>query len=561
MESERTRLKRSLSTQRHMVVLVISLCLLPAAFAAAVEPLLDGRRNVLIELYHDDNNDRTQRADAILSKLVAARGGIVVVRRNVREGKNKTRHAAIVKHYRLPASELPLVYGCDNVVPLQDNTKAFQAECEKLLQMTVYIRRGCKRCDRAKEFLNTFGKRYPAIRVVYRDLVSDRGAVTEVNRLVVKHRKRAVSVPAFYVCNQLLVGFDRAETTGRRLDDLLSRWTAPHKVTPSGDQTTRSTDGSSALAFRRSITWADALLSSILYMPETSPEADEPSGDYLPLPTDSQDIELELAIPTEFGDGSSMEPKVTDGQHTVQLPWFGEFDVGKYGLVAFTMAIGLVDGFNPCAMWVLMFLLSLLVNLRQRSRILAVAGTFVVVSGLAYFAFMVAWLNVFMLIGFLRPVQIALGVLGITIGAIHIKDFFAFKYGFSLSIPEAAKPTIYSRTRAIVTAENLTGAIVGATILAVLVNMVELLCTAGLPALYTEVLASYELPVWKNYAYVGLYILVYMIDDALMVAVVVATLSKRKLQEGEGRWLKLLSGVVILVLGLVVLVQPEWMQG
>ena len=102
---------------------------------------------------------------------------------------------------------------------------------------------------------------------------------------------------------------------------------------------------------------------------------------------------------------------------------------------------------------------------------------------------------------------------------------------------------------------------IAATILAVLVNTVERLCTAGLPALYTEVLASYELPIWKNYAYVGLYILAYMLDDALMVTVVVVTLSKRKLQEGEGRWLKLLSGVVILGLGLVVLIQPEWMQG
>ena len=95
--------------------------------------------------------------------------------------------------------------------------------------------------------------------------------------------------------------------------------------------------------------------------------------------------------------------------------------------------------------------------------------------------------------------------------------------------------------------------------MAVLVNIVELLCTAGLPALYTEVLASYQMPTWQNYAYLGLYILVYMLDDSLMVAVVVLTMSKRKLQESQGRWLKLVSGVVIMALGFVVLLQPEWL--
>ena len=103
-------------------------------------------------------------------------------------------------------------------------------------------------------------------------------------------------------------------------------------------------------------------------------------------------------------------------------------------------------------------------------------------------------------------------------------------------------------------------AILGAVTLAVLVNIVELLCTAGLPALYTEVLASYQLPTWWNYAYLGLYISAYMFDDSLMVAVVVLTLRKRKLQETQGRWLKLLSGVVIMALGLVVLLQPEWLM-
>jgi hypothetical protein len=166
-------------------------------------------------------------------------------------------------------------------------------------------------------------------------------------------------------------------------------------------------------------------------------------------------------------------------------------------------------------------------------------------------------LNVFLLVGYLRWAQITLGFFAATIGIIHVKDFFAFKKGISLSIPESAKPGIYTRIRKIVSAENLIGAIAGATVLAVLVNIIELLCTAGLPALYTEILTIQQYPAWKNYAYLGLYNVAYMFDDVLMVACVVITLGRHKLQEREGRWLKLASGAAILTLGLVMIFKPE----
>ncbi len=279
-----------------------------------------------------------------------------------------------------------------------------------------------------------------------------------------------------------------------------------------------------------------------------------------PAPPAGDDDDLDLPIGNEPLPDASADPENYLADDAVDLPVFGRLRASEIGLPLFTIAIGLVDGFNPCAMWVLLFLLSILVNLKDRSRILLVAGTFVLVSGLAYFAFMAAWLNVFMLIGLVRPIQIMLGLLAMIVGVIHIKDFFAFKQGVSLSIPESAKPGIYRRVRRIVTAEHLGGALIGAIVLAVLVNMIELLCTAGLPALYTEVLTLQQFPVWKNYAYLGLYIAAYMFDDALMVALVTLTLSKKRLQESGGRWLKLISGSVIFLLGLVMLAHPEWLQ-
>lgn len=252
-------------------------------------------------------------------------------------------------------------------------------------------------------------------------------------------------------------------------------------------------------------------------------------------------------------------PGVTVDDGSIDTRWFGTLEATELGLPLFTVAIGLIDGFNPCAMWVLLFLLSLLVNLRDRRRILLIAGTFVLVSGAVYFAFMAAWLNLFLIIGFSRALQLAVGTLAITIGFVHLKDFFAPGRGVSLSIPDAAKPGIYARVRRVIYAQNTGAALLAVTVVAVMVNMIELLCTAGLPAVYTQILTGRELAPAAYYGYLLLYNLAYVFDDALMVGIVVYTMSRHKLEQGQGRWLKLLSGATIVVLGLLLLFAPQWL--
>ena len=252
-------------------------------------------------------------------------------------------------------------------------------------------------------------------------------------------------------------------------------------------------------------------------------------------------------------------PGVTVDDGSVDTRWFGTLEVTELGLPLFTVAIGLIDGFNPCAMWVLLFLLSLLVNLRDRRRILLIAGTFVLVSGAVYFAFMAAWLNLFLIIGVSRALQLAVAILAITIGFVHLKDFFAPGRGVSLSIPDAAKPGIYARARRVIYAQNTGAALLAVTVVAVMVNMIELLCTAGLPAVYTQILTGRELEPAAYYGYLLLYNLAYVFDDALMVGIVVYTMSRHKLDQGQGRWLKLLSGATIVLLGLLLLFAPQWL--
>ncbi|MDO8863586.1 glutaredoxin domain-containing protein [Haliea sp. E1-2-M8] len=244
---------------------------------------------------------------------------------------------------------------------------------------------------------------------------------------------------------------------------------------------------------------------------------------------------------------------------TVQSELFGPLSVAGLGLPLFTLAIGLLDGFNPCAMWVLLFLLSMLVRLQSRRRMALVAGTFVLASGVVYYLFMAAWLNLFLLIGLTAWLRYGLAGLALLIASVNIKDAVRPGVGPSLSIPAAAKPGLYRRMRSVLNSDTLLLSLPAVALLAVVVNFIELLCTAGFPALYTAILTQQELPSGAYYGYIGLYILGYIADDALMVTLAVIALGNRKLSDRGGRQLKLLSGLVMLGLGMVMLLRPGWL--
>jgi hypothetical protein len=170
----------------------------------------------------------------------------------------------------------------------------------------------------------------------------------------------------------------------------------------------------------------------------------------------------------------------------------------------------------------------------------------VLASGLVYYAFMAAWLNLFVAVGLSAAVRVTLALVALAIAAVNLKEFAFGRGRVSLSIPASAKPGLYARVRRIVQARSLPLALFGAMALALLVNLVELVCTAGLPALYTAVLSQQSLPAAYHYGYLALYIAAYMPDDALMVGLAVAALGSRRLDPASGQWLKLLSALVML---------------
>jgi glutaredoxin len=357
-------------------------------------------------------------------------------------------------------------------------------------EIELYVSEGCPHCAAAKAFIDELAQERPDLHVKVVDIRHDPGALARLQDLSRTAGVAQPGVPTIRIGTALVVGFDTPATTGAQIRGLL-------RGTPSGG------------------------------------------------PSDAGSV---------CGVDEQLLCEAPRREESIEIPLIGrKVTVEAVGFPLFTMIIGMLDGFNPCSMWVLILMISMLASLHDRKKMLAVVGTFVAIEGIAYFAFMAAWLNLFLLIGLSRPSEIVIGCLAIVAGMINLKDFVALGRGITLSIPVAAKPGIYERLRAILYAERLWPAIVGAAILAVLVQVVELLCTSGFPALYTRILTLRQLDQPAYYGHLMLYNLMYMLDDIIVLAIGLVTLSQRRLQEREGRVLKLMAGLAMICLGVYLL--------
>jgi hypothetical protein len=262
----------------------------------------------------------------------------------------------------------------------------------------------------------------------------------------------------------------------------------------------------------------------------------------------------------EYASAAGPASTTTSLADKVEVPVVGAVSASSVPLPVFTAVVAGLDAFNPCAFFVLLFLLSLLVHTRSRARMAVIGGTFVVISGVLYFVFMAAWLNIFLVTGNLKWISAAAGVVALVVAVLNLKDYARPGSSGSLSIPESAKPGLFSRMRSLVGGERFLP-VLGATIaLAVVANSYELLCTAGLPMVFTRVLTLNDLSVPTYYSYLALYNLIYVIPLLGIVVVFVWKLGSRKLQPEEGRTLKLLSGLMMLGLGGVLLIAPELLE-
>ncbi|MEA3344225.1 MAG: hypothetical protein U9Q16_00895 [Patescibacteria group bacterium] len=245
----------------------------------------------------------------------------------------------------------------------------------------------------------------------------------------------------------------------------------------------------------------------------------------------------------------------------INLPFVGNIEIKKLSLPVFTFLIALADGFNPCAFFILTFLLASLFGLTgARKKIILVGGIFIFFSALFYFLFMALLFNVFQLGRGMIILTLIAGIVAIITGLINIKDYFFFQKGVSLTLTKTGKLKFFEKVKKLSLAKSNLALIGTATIIAGTVNLYELLCTFGFPMIYSGALVRQELPALQYYLYLGLYNIVYIIPLTIIVLIFALTLGRKNFSKIWVRRLKLVSGVMILSLGAILIFKPSLLE-
>ncbi|MCL4800145.1 MAG: hypothetical protein KJ025_11205 [Burkholderiales bacterium] len=245
---------------------------------------------------------------------------------------------------------------------------------------------------------------------------------------------------------------------------------------------------------------------------------------------------------------------------SVRLPLLGEVGLRELSLPALTVVLAAADGFNPCAMWVLVFLIGLVAGMRDRRRMWLLGGVFLLASAAVYYLFMAAWLNVLLLVGMIVWIRIGIGLLALAGGGYYLREFFVNPEGVCKVTAGEGRRRTLDRLRELARMDALWIALGGIVVLALAVNLVELFCSAGIPAVYTQVLALSPLATWQYHAYLALYVVVFMLDDLVVFFVALKTLEVTGLTARYSRWSHLVGGVVLVGIGAALIARPEWLM-
>lgn len=368
---------------------------------------------------------------------------------------------------------------------------------------------GCPHCAKEKEFLKEIEKKYEGkIKVSYFEITGDRDNAKLLVEAGEALKADVSGIPFTVIGTDYITGWYSSDSTGKLLEEKISN----------------AINGE-----------CDDVVGKLIY------------------PSKEENANNNQCPASEIGN--------TGLPKKINVPLFGEIDLGKLSLPVLTLVIGILDGFNPCAMWILLFLISLLLGMKDRKRMWILGSTFIFASSLVYFLFMSAWLNLFLFLGFVLWVRIIIGLVALASGGYNLKDYFTSGKEGGCSVAEDEKRrNIFEKLKRITHSEKFWFALLGIILLAFSVNLVELICSAGLPAVYTQILTLANIAKWKYYLYLLFYIFLYMLDDIIIFIIAMVTLRATGISAKYGRLSRLIGGILMVLIGILLLFKPHWLM-
>jgi glutaredoxin len=389
---------------------------------------------------------------------------------------------------------IPLFLASSSIISAQDENLPVQAGPD----INVYFFRGegCPHCAEEEKFLDEIKGNYPDLKVRDYEVYYNRKNQKLFKEVADKLGAKSSAVPFTVIGDSYFIGFSRGQTAGPMEEKIR-----------------------------------------------------ECSISFCPSPVDG--------LLLENGGSAEVEKKPLEIPEKINFPLIGEITTKNFSLPFLTFIFGALDGFNPCAMWILIFLIGILLGMENKKRMWALGIVFLVASAMAYYAFMAAWLNLVLFIGFIVWIRILIGLLALGGGVYSLRDYFKNKDAICEVGDAEQKGKIAKRLTEAVKKEKFWLALVGVAAVAFGVNLLELVCSAGLPVIYTQILIINGLSGFQYYAYLLLYVFIFMLDDLIVFSVAMLALKPFNGNSKYSRLSRLIGGIIMALIGLIMIFWPE----
>lgn len=251
--------------------------------------------------------------------------------------------------------------------------------------------------------------------------------------------------------------------------------------------------------------------------------------------------------------------KTEKTKETTTIPLLGKVDKKSVSLPIVAIILGALDGFNPCAMWILLFLINMLFTMKNRKRMWILGFAFLFTSAFVYFLAMLG-LNVVLSFTTVNWIRALIGCVALIGGIINIRSYIKTKNDGCHIVDNKKRNKYFTKIKKFTSEKSFLLALFGVITLAASVNLVELACSAGFPALFVELLNINELSPLQDILYIILYIIFFLLDDVIVFVVAMTTLKLTGISTKYNRFSHLIGGLLMIIMGILLILKPEWLM-
>ena len=372
---------------------------------------------------------------------------------------------------------------------------------ENEIRLYLFHSSSCPHCKAEIEFLESIKDDYPSLKVIEYEVSGNAMNYNFYNKVMKKTGINATGVPFTLIGTDYYVGFDENTGTDKEIKKSIEKFL---------------------------------------------------NGDYVDV----------IAKIKNDEDISDIKYNV-DSSSEKEIPILGKIDSKSVSLPILSIVMGALDGFNPCAMWVLLFLITMLFNMKDKKKMWILGLTFLGTSALVYLLIMLAWLKVAVSFTTVKWIRVLIALVALCGGIVNLNSYrksIQNKTDGCEVVDDKKRKKTFKKIKDIVNEKKFILSLIGVITLAVSVNFIELACSAGLPLIFTQVLALNNLSTLEYSIYMFLYILFFLLDDIVVFVVAMLTLNVKGISSKYGKYSHLVGGIIMVLIAVLMLFKPEWLM-